>query len=193
MRELVYYVATSIDGFIADPAGDFSHFPALPETLERLFARYPETCPGHVRESLGVTEGPRRFDTVLMGRRTFAPALEAGLSEGAYPHLRQVVVTHQAIPGLSGVEVMTGDVAAHVADLKSEPGHDIWLCGGADLAGQLVDLIDEIQLKVNPVLLGDGVPLLRGDVRPRAAHLMDFETLPGGVTLMTYRTGAQLP
>lgn len=187
MRELVYYVATSIDGFIADPTGNFSHFPACRETLDSLFTRYPETCPGHLREALGVTEAPRRFDTVLMGRRTHAPAVEAGLTGGAYPHLQQIVTTHQGLPDSPGVEVVTGDVATRVVDLKKEPGRDIWLCGGANLAGQLIDLIDEIQLKINPVLLGDGIPLFGGDGRPRDVETTDIELLPGGVTLATYR------
>lgn len=183
MRELVYYVATSIDGFIADPTGDFSAFPQDPATLADLFGRYPETCPAHVRELLGVSAGARRFDTVLMGRRTHAPAVEAGLEGGAYPHLRQIVATHQ---GGGAIEVMDGDVSTRVAALKSEPGMDIWLCGGAELAGQLVDQIDEIQLKINPILLGDGIPLFTGAAGPRGFRPMGFEPLPGGVTLATF-------
>ncbi|MHA7304091.1 dihydrofolate reductase family protein [Arthrobacter sp. TMN-49] len=188
MRELVYFVATSIDGFIADPAGDFSRFPVHPETLASLFAQYPETCPGHLREALGVTGMPRRFDTVLLGRRSHAPALEAGLTDGAYPHLRQIVVTHQDLPKSPHVEIMGGDIAARVTELKDEPGLDIWLCGGGELATQLVDLIDEIQLKINPVLLVSGIPLFSDGTRPRDLQASGIEPLPGGVNLATYRT-----
>ncbi|MEC5179722.1 dihydrofolate reductase family protein [Arthrobacter sp. CG_A4] len=191
MRRLVYYVATSIDGFIADPAGDVACFPVQSETLANIFARYPETCPGHLRETFGVTEAPRRFDTVIMGRRTHAPAVAAGLASGAYPHLRQIVVAHQDLPEPSGVEVMGGDIAVQIAELKNEPGLDIWLCGGGELAGQLVDLIDEIQLKINPVLLGSGIPLFGGDARPRELQAVGIEPLPGGVNLATYLTGTQ--
>jgi dihydrofolate reductase len=186
VRDLVLYIATSIDGFIADPAGDPSRFPTPPELLESLFARYPETCPVHLRDALGVSEKPRRFDTVLMGRRTYAPAEEAGLQHGAYPHLRQIVVTRGTVEA-PGVEVVAGDVAGRVAALKAEPGRDIWLCGGADLAGQLLDLVDEIQLKIYPVLLGDGIPLVRGAGLPRGLDLVGHERLPGGVALATYR------
>jgi dihydrofolate reductase len=188
VRDLVLYIATSIDGFIADPAGDPSRFPAAPELLASLFARYPETCPVHLRDALGVSADPRRFDTVLMGRRTYAPAEEAGLEHGAYPHLRQIVVTHGTIAA-PGVEVVAGDVAGRVAALKAEPGRDIWLCGGADLAGQLVDLVDEIQLKVYPVLFGDGIPLVRDAGVPQDLDLVDLQRLPGGVALATYRLG----
>lgn len=187
MRELVYYIATSIDGFIAGTDGDASHFPVHPETVAALFARYPETCPVHLREPLGVSGPARRFDTVLMGARTYEPAVEAGLTGGAYPHLRQIVVTHRGTVAAEGLEVISGDIVTRVAELKAAPGRDIWLCGGADLAAQLLELIDEIQVKLYPVLLGTGIPLLRGSAAPRHLHDMTIEALPGGVALATYR------
>ncbi|TPW78381.1 dihydrofolate reductase family protein [Schumannella sp. 10F1B-5-1] len=211
MRDLVYFIAASIDGLIADPTGDFSRFPVDPATLAVLFERYPETCPTHVRAALGITAEPRRFDTVIMGSGTFAPGLDAGLIGGAYPHLRQVVATHRALDPADGVETVAGDSAsilARVAELKAEPGRDIWLAGGGDLAAQLMPLIDEVQVKVNPLVLGDGIPLFgrRGaaasgpSANPAAdlaaaslardLSLVSSEPLPGGVVLNTYRSAA---
>lgn len=187
MRDLVYYVATSIDGYIADPDGDFSAFPHDPATLAALFDRYPETCPAHARAALGVDAEPRRFDTVLMGYRTYQPALAVGLPGGAYPHLRQIVATHRPLPESPSLTAVSGDLADHVARLKAEPGRDIWLCGGADLAAQLIDHIDEIQIKLNPILLGAGIPLLPSADGPRAVRLISTEELPGAVALLTYR------
>ncbi|AKT50580.1 deaminase/reductase [Arsenicicoccus sp. oral taxon 190] len=187
MRDLVYYVAVSMDGFIADDAGGVSAFPQAPETVAALFERYPETCPAPLRESLGVTATPRRFDTVVMGRRTFEPALAAGWCDGAYTHLRQVVVTHDDLPECSGLTVLTGDIASQVETMKRETGKDIWLCGGGTLAAQLVEVIDEIQIKVNPVMLGSGTPLLPAPGGPKACRLVAVEALPSGVVLLTYR------
>lgn len=192
MRHLVYYVATSLDGFIAAPDGDFSAFGQDPGTLAALFELYPETCPAHVRGPLGITAAPRRFDTVIMGYRTHQPALDAGLTS-AYPHLRQIIVTHRDVPDDPTVETMAGDIASFVADLKREPGSDIWLCGGGDLGGQLVGQIDEVQIKVNPVVLGDGIPLFAGMTRPRAYEHADTRELPGGVLLSTYRRPSAEP
>ncbi|MET4077204.1 dihydrofolate reductase family protein [Janibacter sp. UYMM211] len=186
MRDLVYYVATSLDGFVAGPRGEVDDFALDPQLLAELFERYPETCPAHLREPLGVTGEARRFDTVVMGARTHQPALDAGLTS-AYPHLDQHVVTHRELPDDPSVTRVEGDVVAHVAALRSAPGRDIWLCGGGDLAGQLVDLVDELQLKVNPVLLGEGVPLARLGYAGRAWRLADVERLPGDVVLLTYR------
>lgn len=187
MRNLVYYIAASLDGFIADTDGDFSAFPQDPATLQALFTRYPETCPSHVREALGVTAPSRRFDAVIMGARTHRPAIDVGLADGAYPHLSQYVVTNTELPPSPAMERVCGDVASFVADLKTQPGMDIWLCGGADLATQLVDQIDEIQVKVNPIIMGGGTPLVHAVGRPRPMILTEAERLPGGVLLNTYR------
>lgn len=186
MRDLVYYIATSIDGFIADAAGRTDGIPVRPETLTVLFDRYPETCPTHVREALGITSEPKRFDTVIMGSATHQPALDAGLTS-AYPHLTQFVATHRELPADATLQVIRGDVAATVSALKREEGADIWLCGGGDLAGQLIDVIDEIQLKVNPVLFGTGIPLFGGLGGTTEFEQTGCEAVPGGVALLTYR------
>ena len=186
MADLVYYVAASLDGFIAGPDGQTDGFPVDPETVGDLFARYPETCPAHLRDALGVSGAPRRFAAVVMGARTHQPALDAGLTS-AYPHLEQHVVTHGELPDDPSVTRVEGDVAGHVRRLKAGVDGDVWLCGGADLAGQLVEEIDEIQVKLNPVLLGDGTPLAQLGYAPRPLELAGSETLPGGVVLLTYR------
>lgn len=185
MRKLVYYVGVTADGFIADPSGDASCFPQEPETLARLFAEYPETCPAHVRPILGIDAPARHFDTVLMGARTHQPALDAGLTS-AYPHLAQYVVTHRTdLPADPSVTVVEDPVAV-VRRLKAEPGADLWLCGGGDLAGQLLDEIDEWHLKVYPVLLGQGVAL-HGRAGQVDLSLVDDVDLGGGARLTRYR------
>lgn len=186
MRKLVYYVASSVDGYIADRNGDFSAFPHHPDTLKELFARYPETCPIHLQETFGVVGKARRFDAVIMGRRTYQPALDVGLPDGAYPHLAQYVVTHAPLPSSSSVQQVDQDPREFVADLKRQPGKDIWLCGGGNLAAQLLDEIDEILVKVNPILFGDGIPLFQGAKAPLLVELANSEQLPGGIILNTY-------
>lgn len=98
------------------------------------------------------------------------------------------MVTHDEAVASEGIEVMSGDVAAQVAELKEAPGRDLWLCGGADLAAQLLGLIDEIQVKTDPVLPGEGIPLFRGAAALRDLRAASIESLPGGVALATYRS-----
>lgn len=184
MRKLVYFVATSIDGFIAGSDGSTDGFPLNPETLSAIFTEYPETCPAHLRDALGVSGEPRHFDTVLLGARTHEPALQAGLTS-AYPHLRQYVVTHRSdLPRDPTVTVVSVDPLTLVRELKQEEGLDIWLCGGGNLAAQLLDEIDEYHVKVNPVLLGSGVPMVEGSATaPLPLGLRSSTTLPGGTLL----------
>lgn len=185
MRKLVYYVAVTIDGFIAAPDGDAGFFANAPETVAALFGRYPETCPAHLREMFDIGGDPVRFDAVILGARTHQPALDAGLTS-AYPHLRQFVVTNRDLPHDPTVERMSGDLREAVNKLKAEPGRDIWLCGGGNVAAQLIDEIDEIQVKINPVTSGAGTPLIESGFSPTRWNLVSTEQVPGGVVLLTF-------
>ncbi len=91
-RKLVYFVACTVDGFIARENGSFDWALFQGEHFADLMERFPETFSAPLRRTLGVPEKPRRFDTVLMGRSTY----EVGLNEGItspYEPLRQFVVS----------------------------------------------------------------------------------------------------
>lgn len=186
MRKLIYYVATSLDGFIAGPDDAVDFYRQSPELLAALFAEYPETCPAHVREALHVSEPARHFDAVIMGRRTQQPALDAGMVT-AYPHLNNYVVTSRTdLPTDPSVTYVGDDPAALVRELKARDGMDIWLCGGGRTAGTLADEIDELHLKVSPVLVGAGTPLVEA-VGIREFTLARSRELPDGVLLHIYQ------
>ncbi|GAB3306536.1 dihydrofolate reductase [Epidermidibacterium keratini] len=186
MRKLIYYVASTVDGFIAGPHGEVDFYGQSPELLAEIFAEYPETCPTHVRDALGVSGPARHFDTVVMGRRTQQPALDAGLTT-AYPHLDNYVLTrHTDLPSDPVVTYVPTDPVALVRELKSQDGMDIWLCGGGQAAGMLAEEIDELHLKVSPVLIGGGTPLAATADLQRF-QLASSRTLPGGVLLNLYR------
>jgi dihydrofolate reductase len=186
VRSLTYLAAVSVDGYIADPDGRFDGFPSRPDTLAAIFTEYPETCPVSLRDAFDVTGPARHFDTVVMGANTHLPALEAGLTS-AYPHLDQYVVTHRRdLPPDPTVTFVHDDPVGLIRDLKNEPGLGIWLCGGAHLAGQLADEIDAFHLKINPILLGQGIPLVGRRLDPTDLVLESVRALPGGVQLHVY-------
>ncbi|MEV4657875.1 hypothetical protein [Micromonospora sp. NPDC049301] len=54
MRKLTYYIATSLDGFIVGPDGEFDFFPFEGDIAAAILADYPETLPTHAREPLGI-------------------------------------------------------------------------------------------------------------------------------------------
>lgn len=157
MKELVYYVAVSIDGFIADPVGGFDAFLVEGDHSEVVFGEFADALPGHAREALGINSPLSKFDTVIMGWNTLRPALDVGVSS-PYPHLRQLVASRGA-RDIDSEMTLTHDPAATIRDLKREDGLDIWLCGGGALAGCLLPEIDRLVLKRNPIVFGSGVPL----------------------------------
>jgi dihydrofolate reductase len=188
MRSLVYFVATTLDGHIAGvDRADPDFFPFEGPQVADLLAEFPEMIPGHVRAPLGLSDETRRFDTILMGRTTYDIGRKVGLTS-PYPHLRQIVVsTSITTPPDPAVEVFGQDVPGRVRALKAEAGKDVWLAGGARLAASLVDEIDELILKVNPVVLGAGTPLFDGLVGPRPVTLTGHKVYPNGFGLMRYR------
>jgi dihydrofolate reductase len=126
------------------------------------------------------------FDTVLMGRNTYEVGSAVGVTS-PYAHMRQYVVsrTMPASPS-PDVQLVSTDPIDLVRGLKQEGGLDIWLCGGAGLAGALYDAIDELIVKINPVVLGAGIGLFAGVRGPTRLELTDHRTFAGGVAIHRY-------
>jgi dihydrofolate reductase len=187
MRSLVYLVACTVDGYIAAPEGsaDFGRFEG-PQVAD-ILAEFPEMIPGHVRGGLDLSADNQRFDTVVMGRATY----EVGLSDGItspYPHLRQILATTTiAAPPDPAVEIVGTEIVEHVRALKRESGMDIWLAGGGRLAATLADELDEMILKINPLVLGAGIPLFAERIGPRALTMTQHKVYDNGYALMRYR------
>jgi dihydrofolate reductase len=140
MRQVVYAVAASLDGFIAGPNGESDWIVVDPEIdFAAIFAR---------------------FDTFLLGRKTYETTRSAG--GGGMPGTKSYVFSttlRQAdCPGVT----VSADPAGTVATLKQQPGKDIWLFGGGGLFTSLLGfgLVDMVEVAIIPVLLGAGVPLL---------------------------------
>jgi dihydrofolate reductase len=169
MRRLRYQVATSLDGFIAGPNGEFDWIVMDPDIdFAALVAQ---------------------FDTAVMGRKTFLATLQGGGS-GAMPGLDVVVFSRSLRPAdYPAVSVISGDPAEHVRSLKATPGKDIWLYGGGDLFRTLLaaGLVDTVEPAVVPVLLGDGIPLLPPPAPRTKLSLSNHRLYPkSGIVLLEY-------
>ena len=137
-------------------------------------------------------------DIVLMGRRTydvFAPAWSAR-SGDAYSDrintMRKVVVsTTLTDPQWANTEVVAGDVAARVRDLKGEDGGHIVQYGFGDVSRLLLDngLFDQLQLWIHPQLVGpsDAADPLYRPGTMATLELVDSRVLSNGIILATYR------
>ncbi|MFI6045515.1 dihydrofolate reductase family protein [Nocardia sp. NPDC051321] len=189
MRKLTYYVASTIDGYIATEDGSVDFFPVGGDHGPAITAQYPETLPTKVRESIGIDKRNRYFDTVLMGRKTHDFGVRTGTSS-PYAHLKQYVVS-TTLPENPDpdVELIAADPLAKVRELKRDNGLGIWLCGGGELAQELLPEIDQIFLKLYPVLLGRGKSLFGAGPRlPDAAkfRVITSRVFDDGVAFMKY-------
>lgn len=186
MRELTYYVAVSLDGFIAAADGDFGMFPVEGDHIEMILRDWTDTVPAAGLEAVGLTATGARLDTTLMGWNTYAAGF--AWTRDPYPHTRQIVFSRrhaqEEVP--ANVTVTDEDPVAVVRRLKQEEGTGIWLCGGGVLAAQLAAEIDRLVLKVNPFVLGSGVPLF-GDTAPRRPFRLEASTAyESGVVVNEY-------
>ncbi len=184
MRKLIYYIAISTDGFIAESDGTFGSFPMQGEHMADLFADFPETFPAPARAALGLNGPNRVFDAVLMGKATYDVGATQGLTN-PYPQLDQYVVSssieRQPDPA---VTLIRENPLAAVRELKRRDGRAIWLCGGSKLASALYDEIDEVIVKINPLLLGAGIPMFAGKVPPTALRPIERKVYPNGYVRM---------
>lgn len=158
MRKLTYFVAATIDGFIATEDGSLDFFPVGGDHGPIIAAQYPETLPSKVRETFGIDKPNATFDTVIMGRKTHDFGVRTGTTS-PYAHLRQYVVSETLVTSPDPAVTLISDPLASVRELKREKGPGIWLCGGGELAHTLLPEIDQIFLKLYPVVLGRGRPL----------------------------------
>lgn len=141
MRRIRYQVAMSLDGYIAGPKGEYDWLIHDPEIdFAALFAE---------------------FDTLLIGRKTFEVMVAGG--QGVVPNQQMFVFSRTLRPSdYPQVTIVADKTAKTVASLKRKRGKDIWLFGGGSLFRSLLDegLVDTVEVAVEPVLLGDGIPLL---------------------------------
>jgi len=170
VRRLRYQVATSLDGYIAGPNGEFDWIVIDPDIdFSALFAQ---------------------FDTAVMGRKTFLATLQQGGSGGAMPGLDVVVFSKTLRPAdYPAVSVVNSDPAESVRSLKAQPGKDIWLFGGGTLFRTLLDagLVDGVEPAVVPVLLGGGIPMLPSPAARTKLSLSGHRLYPkSGIVLLEY-------
>lgn len=147
MPKTVYYTASSLDGFIADP--DHSLGWLLSRDIDE---NGPMAYPGF-RATVGAA---------AVGANTFQWVLDNDTGGWEFT-LPTWVFTHRDLPPQEGVTFTADDVASvHAALCEAAGGKDVWLMGGGDLVGQFADagLLDEVWVQYAPVTLGGGAPLL---------------------------------
>ena len=147
-----------------------------------------------------VVEGMAEAGAFLLGRKTYeifagywptAPEEEAAVA-GPLNSLPKYVASTTLTDPLAwqNSTVLKGDVAEAVAALKGESGKDLHVIGSGELVQTLMhhDLVDEYRLMINPILVGSGKRLFRGDNERKMLRLADSTITSKGVVIATYGT-----
>ncbi len=173
MGEIIYYVAASMDGYIADAEGGVDWLP----------------------EGDGGGYGYEAFyagvDALVMGRRTY----DQVLGFGVWPYAGKptyVFTRHPPDENPYDVEFVGIQPAEFMSSIASEHSGTVWLVGGANLAEQFrsAGLIDEYLIHVMPTILGRGIPLFGGDAPHTMLNLIEARAYDDGVVMLHYRSRA---
>ena len=182
MRKLKLQVQITADGFVAGPEGQ----------LDWMTQEMDEKLQALISELAGTS------DTILLGRKMtggFIKYWEHAVTqpESQYPFARKMVdipkiVFSKTLDHVDGqnVRVENGDLSEAVNQLKRAPGKDIIVYGVATLVSSLIEngLIDELNLFVNPVAIGNGMRIFK-DRRPLT--LTASVAYPCGIVVNTYK------
>lgn len=176
MRKVILYIGVSLDGYIADSKGSVNWIEGQDEhqPLEDTFTPF-----------FG------KVDTVIMGRKTYDQIVTV-LAPDRWPYLgaTSYVITHNSGKDeRDNIRFQNTDVCSLVKELKQEEGNDIWICGGAEIAGELMqaDMIDCYHLAIVPTILGGGVRLFGRDMSKIDLQLAETKTYNGIVELIYKR------
>jgi len=183
MRELIYSMGTSLDGFIAGPGGDIGW--SVPD--DELFRFHTE----RVRELGDHLLGRRLYETMVYWETADrAPAAsEADLEFARIWKALPKVVFSRSLEAVEGnTRLMRDGLGEEVARLKAQEGNDLGV-GGAGLAGACarLGLIDEYRLFVSPVVLGGGTRFFPELEDPINLELVETRTFSSRVVYLRYR------
>lgn len=172
-RQVILYIATSLDGYIARPQGEVDFLEKGIELVE---------------DDKSYQQLIQQIDTVIMGRATYDQIIEE-LSPDDYPYDKQTsyIYTNRFLPDTETKKFTNQDPVALVRRLKNEEGKGIWIVGGRSITTPLIqaNLIDTYILATVPVLLGEGIPLTAALPNERYLQLNDVYAV-NGLVYTTY-------
>lgn len=192
MRKVILNLAVSLDGFIEGPNGEvdwcrIDEEPAAESSIETHFDKFLSD-----------------IDTIFYGRVSYdlwgeyEPDTNASLPEkklwrGVHSK-KKYVFSRQPKTTNNNVSYLSRDIAKTVRGIKSKPGSNIWLYGGANLITSFINmgLVDSYLLAVHPVILGGGRPLFSNISKRKNLILNSAVTSKSGVILLDYDSTAMV-
>jgi dihydrofolate reductase len=185
MGKIVVSENVTLDGVIQDPAGD--------EGFRQggwvgLISNSPQLGKLVLDEALGQ-------EAFLLGRRTYEwlaarwPSRSGELADKLNSLPKYVVSSTLEHPAWNNSTVLAGDVVTEVSKLKQELSGEIVVPGSFQLVHTLMehDLVDELRLKIFPVVLGAGQRLFGQTSDKKPMRLAGTQTVEGGIAYLTYQ------
>jgi len=176
-RKIIVYIATSADGYIARPDGDVEWLNRRPHTVD-----------------YGMREFYPTIDTILWGRKTYDWLLDYYKKMGKKKGLFDTKLTNYVFSRkppkrpAPGVKFVTEPVKPFAQRLRATRGKHIWMMGGAGLIASFLDAgeIDEFDIHMIPVFIGEGIPLVAPRHRDVLLRLQSSKKYPDGVVRLRY-------
>ncbi|WP_028776964.1 dihydrofolate reductase family protein [Shimazuella kribbensis] len=179
MRKVTLGMNVSLDGFVAGPNGE----------LDWVFSNVtPE-------QMAVVTKASSQADTMILGRNTYLEQ-EAAFSTQTNDLANMMNSLNKVVfsKTLDKVEWQNSRLALdspteEIHQLKKQPGMNIYVSGGSTLAKSFLELelIDELNLFVHPVILGEGKKIFSDHVKKQLLTLIESNIFPSGVVHLNYQ------
>lgn len=168
MRKIRLFIASSLDGYIANTTGG----------VDWLFTD----------QDYGYSEFFNQIDTLIMGNKTYQQIL--GFGEYPYPG-KEAFVFSKMLHGEQDdhVKFVGEDLINFIHKLRQSSGGDIWLVGGSQVIKFFLEnsFLDEIILAIHPLILGNGIPLfLNSDNISKTLNLRNIKTYDSGLLQVFY-------
>lgn len=172
MGRVILYIAISLDGYIAAPDGGVGWLDGF--EIEGEDYGYQDFF-----DSLG---------SLIIGGKTYRQVL--GFGEWPYHGVTTYVITRQESIDKPDESVIpySGDISDLMEEISQNSNKDIWLVGGGEVNAAFLrqSLIDEYIISVMPVLLGDGIPLVKSVESSKSLELTGSKVYPNGVVQLRY-------
>ena len=170
MRKVSYGAAVSLDGFIAGPDESIDWL-LMSDDVQAIMA-----------------DSWKGVDAMLIDRKTYEFAARMGGGPDGLSKVKTYIFSRTMAEAPQGAELVREDAVGFVRAMKAEPGGDIILMGGGELAAALLDggVVDEIGLNLHPVLLGGGVPMFPAIGRRVDLALVEARPIAKDCVLLRY-------
>ena len=186
MRKIILLMHASLDGFVGGPKGEMdwiSHDEEMFQYVTEHFEKLGAALYGRVTYQMMESYWPKVAKNPQSTRRE--------LHHAAWVEEIPKLVVSQSLERVTwnNTRLIKDNLAEEILALKEQPGGDVMIFGSPRLSHSLMSLglIDEYLLQINPILLGEGIPLFQ-DLKDRAKlRLLSNRTFQSGVIGLRYQ------